>query len=45
MDGYSTKTYFQYEDEDSDEDSDENQMKKKVKYTILKEEDFIDEEE
>ncbi len=44
MDGYSSKTYFQYE-ESEDDDEEEDQMKIKVKYTVLKEEDFIDEEE
>ncbi len=44
MDGYSSKTYFQYEEE-SDEDDDEPLNKTSVKYTVLKEEDFIDEEE
>lgn len=49
MDGYSSKTYFHYQ-EDSEEDSDEDEedpLKKttSIKYTVLKEEDFIDEEE
>lgn len=46
MEGYSKTEIHIFEDEDDDEDEDElNVQKTKVKYTVLKEEDFIDEEE
>ena len=45
MEGYSKTEIHIFEDEDDDEDEDELNVQKKVKYTVLKEEDFIDEEE
>lgn len=44
MEGYSQSEYYNFEDDDEDEDEEEI-LKPKVKYTVLKEEDFIDEEE
>lgn len=46
MEGYSQSEYhiFDYDCEDDEEDEDIIQ-KSKIKYTVLKEEDFIDEEE
>ncbi len=45
MDGYSSKTYHHYQEEDDSDEDDEPLKKTSVKYTVLKEEDFIDEEE
>ena len=39
MDGYTNKEYIKFEDDDEDDDE-EYDLKSKVKYTILKEEDF-----
>lgn len=44
MEGYSQSEYHIFEDGDDEEDEDIIQ-KSKIKYTVLKEEDFIDEEE
>lgn len=44
MEGYSHNEYYNFEAEDEDDEDDEV-LKTKVKYTVLKEEDFIDEEE
>jgi predicted NUDIX family phosphoesterase len=44
MEGYSRSEYTEFR-EDEDEDDWDPTTKKRVKYTILKEEDFIDEEE
>jgi hypothetical protein len=45
MDGYTHSEYHNFsEDEEEDEDEDDTLKKTKIKYTILKEEEFIDDE-
>lgn len=46
MEGYSKKEFSTFTMDEEDEDEEEwDENKKKVKYTILKEEDFIDEDD
>ena len=40
MEGYTQTEYFKFTEEDDEEDEEEDWNKKKVKYTLLKEEDF-----
>lgn len=47
MEGYSQSEYHIFEDGDDEDDEEDEDIiqKSKIKYTVLKEEDFIDEEE
>lgn len=45
MEGYSRRIYSELIEDDDEEDDEGDWKKQRVKYTILKEEDFIDEEE
>lgn len=45
MEGYSKTEIHTFEDGDEDDEDEDIIQKNKIKYTLLKEEDFIDEEE
>lgn len=42
MDGYTTKEYIRFEDQDEEDDDDWENSRSKVKYTLLEEEEFED---